>query len=293
MKSRSRTPGSRANTRPPSHPNLDRPPTCIGDHGVHEAAILPEVDPRTRAALRSSLRRQGLQQPIVLHEGRVLIGRARLQLCMEMGLEPRFEDLEDELSPLTFVLDEAFASRQLGRSGRAITAARAAGLKPGRPAKTVRNRTLSIEQAATLCGVSVRLVKSARKVLRAGLPKLVRAVELEMVSVSRAEMLASMPEERQREFIARLERTTTAKERAELVAEFTGKTSKRQRDPWEAIRDLASHVREAEDPAARLAKVLENLAKQAGVSLPRPDSDPEEQPAPPSKAGLSDRISGK
>lgn len=283
MTSRSRrSPGNRKPLRPP-RPVLDPPSTRIGEYEVHPAAVLPEVDPLTRETLRTSLGRHGLRRPIVLHEGRILAGRARLQLCMTLGLEPRFENLDGEQSPLEFVLDEALARRRIGRSGRAITAARAAGRGPGRPPKKVQSCTLSIEQAAARCGISIRLVKTARKVLKAGLPQLVRAVELELLSVSRAEMIADLPPERQRAFVAALELTASTKERAALVAEFTGGPSKRRRDAWEAIRDLASHVRSADDPAAQLGRVLDDVSQQAGFRLcagpgelvePVPDTPP-------------------
>jgi hypothetical protein len=281
-----RSPGNAKPLRPP-RPVLDPPPTRIGEHEVHKAAVLPEVDLATRDRLRASLSRHGLRRPIVRHEGRILAGRARLRLCLEMGVEPRFEDLEAGKDPLSYVLDEAVARRRLNRSGCAITAARAAGLKQGRPSAKVRGCTISIEQAATRCGVSVRLVKSARKVLKAGLPQLVRAVELELLSVSRAEMIASLPKERQRVFIAALELTTTAKERAALVAEFTGRTRKRRRDAAEAIRDLASHVRRAEDPVTQLEKVIDDVTQQAGLR-PRTESGELVEPVPSAEPAESE-----
>ena len=267
MTTRPRKSQTKGRTRQPPRLVLDPPPNTIGDHQVHEAAVLPEVDPSTRETLRASLRRHGLRRPIVRHAGKVLAGRARLQLCLEANLEPRFEELDDKQDPLGFVLDEALARRRLGRGGCAITAARTAGLKRGRPSAKVRACTFSIEQAAARCGVSVRLVKSARRVLKAGLPELVRAVELELISVSRAEMIAALPGERQQAFIAAFKLTSTAKERAELVAEFTGTSAKRRRDAGDAIRELASHVRKADDPAAQLGQVLGDVTQQAGFRL--------------------------
>ena len=261
-----RRPARRAPTKAPTHPNLEPPPKTIGEHPVHPAAVLPEVAPSTEARLVASIKRHGLRDPIVRVGGQVLAGRARYRACLQAGVEPRFVDLEPD-NPLEWVLDEALTRREISRSGRALTAGRAANLAPGRPSAKVQGRTVSIEQAARRCGVSVRLVKSARKVLKAGLPRLVRAVELGLVSVSRAEALAAMPTERQQAFVDALALTTTAAQRKALLAEYTGAPSSRIRDAGAVIGDLVRHVQEADAPGARLGQVLDKVASLAGYRL--------------------------
>lgn len=261
-----RSPASKASKKAPVRPNLEPPSTTIGDHQVHPAAVLPEVDPATHARLVDSIKRHGLRDPIVRVGNQILAGRARHRACLEAGVEPRFTDLEPD-NPLNWVLDEALSRREITRSGRALTAARAAYLKPGRPKGTVRDRTVSIQQAARRCGVSVRLTKSARKVIKSGLPQLVRAVELDLVSVSRAEAIAGMPGERQQAFIDALAATTTAAQRKAVLAEFTGTAAGRSRDASAVIGELARHVQQADDPSARLGQVLDEVASLAGYRL--------------------------
>ncbi len=281
-----RSPASRASKRTPSRPDLEPPSTTIGEHQVHPAAVLPEVIPATYARLLESIKHRGLRDPIVRVGGQILAGRARYRACIEAGVEPEFTDLESK-SPLEWVLDEALSRREITRSGRALTAARAANLKPGRPKGTVRDRTVSIQQAARRCGVSVRLVKSARKVIKSGLPQLVRAVELGLVSVSRAEAIAGMPVERQQAFVDALVATTTAAQRKALLAEFTGSPSGRSRDASAVIGELARHVQRADDPGTRLSQVLDEVASLAGYRLrstpsnliePAGDDNTEDQP---------------
>lgn len=60
---------------------------------LHPACeALPELTPERFAELVDSIREHGLEDPIVLHEGKVLDGRHRLRACAEAGVEPRFEE---------------------------------------------------------------------------------------------------------------------------------------------------------------------------------------------------------
>lgn len=73
------------------------------DH--HEAtAILPTIDGNALAELTADVRENGLAHPIVLHEGKVLDGRARQQACLNAGVEPRYVEWGGEGSPMQWVV---------------------------------------------------------------------------------------------------------------------------------------------------------------------------------------------
>jgi hypothetical protein len=83
----------------------------------------PEFDGLCRAILRD-----GLDEPIVLHEGQILDGRSRYLACLVKKVPPRFRTYDVECgSALTFVVTKNLDGRHLKESQRALVAAR---LKP-------------------------------------------------------------------------------------------------------------------------------------------------------------------
>ena len=59
---------------------------------IHElAALIPEMSADEFRGLCDDIRTNGLIEPIVLYEDRVLDGRHRYRACIETGIEPRFE----------------------------------------------------------------------------------------------------------------------------------------------------------------------------------------------------------
>ena len=251
---------------------LEPPATRIGDFEVHEAAVLPEVRASEQATLTRSIAEVGLLHPIVRHGGRILGGRSRLEACLTSGVAPHFKDLPDETDPLAYLLATDVERRHLSRSARAITAARSAQLKQGRPKRSVQRCTFTIEQAARRLAVSVRLVKTARKVLDKGVPTLVRAVELDLISVTRAESIVALDAEEQAAFVERLRNAGTAKERVGLVRGAVGqlglgRTASKPNSTDASLRTLAAHVRSAEVPEATLEEIVGTLAERSGFRL--------------------------
>jgi hypothetical protein len=69
----------------------------IGDWELHPACVnMPPLDPVELTTLRESIREIGQLQPIVRWkaDGSILDGRHRLAVCVELGIEPRFEVLD-------------------------------------------------------------------------------------------------------------------------------------------------------------------------------------------------------
>ena len=69
-------------------------------------------------ALKASIRAQGLVDPIVLHEGKILSGVTRGQICDELGIEP-FETYQGS-DPEGFVFAKDLARRHLSEPQRAM-----------------------------------------------------------------------------------------------------------------------------------------------------------------------------
>lgn len=197
-------------------------------NALHTAALLPhpatEAMPRmgegALAALACDIRENGLREPIVLLDGKVLDGRNRLAACAIAGVDPRFVALDGCASPVAEVVSRNLHRLHLSVSQRALLAAlqrreaddrrrphenamdaapgaagdslnRGAGpaILPGADPVLERRR----ERAGVRFGISPRSVGAASIVLRSGSPDLVAAVREGRLSVSKAAALAMDP----------------------------------------------------------------------------------------------------
>ena len=180
--------------------------------------LFPLMDNVALAALIRDIKTNGLQEPIVLWEGKILDGRNRMKACERAGVEPRFRELDTCDSPTAAVVSANLFRRHLSVSQRAMVGAlakrefakearkrqeatRRGGKSAGRdsqhqdgapailpgPAQRGDARAL----AAASVGVSPRTIDAASHVLESGPPDLSDAVRAGKLSVSRAAKLVS------------------------------------------------------------------------------------------------------
>lgn len=91
---------------------------------IHPAALLfPEMCDEDFDALVEDIKVHGLRVPIVLHEGKVVDGRNRLQACVFARVEPQFTDWDGQGSLIDFVWSMNGPRRHLTVSQRAAVAA--------------------------------------------------------------------------------------------------------------------------------------------------------------------------
>jgi len=170
----------------------------------------------------------GLQEPIVLHEGKVLEGRNRYLACLARRVPPYFREYAGECgSPLAFIVARNLYRRHLTESQRALVGAklkplfeeearqrRLAGLKRGDtvPVPTnlmerekLENNAESAHKAAELMKVSATSVRAADKVQKQGVPELVEAVAAARLAVSAAARIAGLPAEQQRQVLLQVQ----------------------------------------------------------------------------------------
>lgn len=155
-----------------------------------------------RVALKLSIRDHGLREAIKLLQGEILDGRNRYDICLELGIEPRFDHLPADTDPRAYVLDANYHRRHLTQSQRAMAAARLATLEDGQRADRVEGA--SIEAARLQFNVGRSSVERAKIVQRSGAEELGQAVDAGKVKVSAAVDIASeLPIEEQREIVRR------------------------------------------------------------------------------------------
>lgn len=158
----------------------------------HPAAeIFPMASAQDRAALRASLEESGYragEPPVLLHrDGRIIDGRNRAAVCVELGIEYPTEVYEgDEESILALVLSRNLARRHLSDGQRAMVAAKMANLTKGRPGKMPPLAAFTRPDAAKAMNVSEHQVERAKKVLASGDKQLIADVESGKVKVAQA-----------------------------------------------------------------------------------------------------------
>jgi N6-adenosine-specific RNA methylase IME4 len=179
-------------------------------HEAHPFAdLLPAMSEAEFAELRESIRANGLRQPITLHhDGRVLDGRHRARACAELGTEPATLTFEGtDTDALAYVLDLNLKRRHLDETQRAMIAAKLPGFMHGGDRRSDQAANLPLvsqETKARLFNVSERSVHDAVAVREHAIPAIVAACEQGRMPVSKAALVARLPESRQRSVAAEL-----------------------------------------------------------------------------------------
>lgn len=168
------------------------------------ADIFPWIEGEAFNELVADVRRNGVLEPIILHDGMILDGRNRYMAAREAGIEFATTSYGGD-DPLGFVIAMNLKRRHLTESQRGMVAARLAKLPNHRPEKGA-NLHPSAEQAGAMLNVSERTVKAAKAVEREGSPELIAAVDSGTVSVSAAADVARLPQSEQTEIVAKGER---------------------------------------------------------------------------------------
>ena len=140
----------------------------LGDAQRYElhpiANLLPEMGAAHVSALSERMS-DGLEDEIVLFEGKILDGRARYLACRESGTPPRFREYDPavEGDPVDYVLKRNLDRRQLKDPQLAVIAARLATAKIGD--NQHRKQGTTIVAASQRAGVNAKMVERAKRIL--------------------------------------------------------------------------------------------------------------------------------
>lgn len=138
------------------------------DHPI--ASIFPLIAGKELDDLASDIKANGLRQPIILHEDKILDGRNRYRACNMVGVEPRFEHAIGN-DVLGLVISLNLKRRHLDESQRAMVAAKLANMRLGdnqfkKGGSANLPTQVSVAQAAELLRVSPRQVTDAKAIFR-------------------------------------------------------------------------------------------------------------------------------
>jgi len=180
---------------------------------IHPLAdILPLMGPKEFEALVEDIKAHGQLEPITVHQDKIVDGRNRYRACRKLGKVPDVVKWDGRGSLAAFVASKNVHRRHLSDSQRAMFAARfkeefekeaKANMSRGGQGLANLPTVHSRDLAAEAVNVSSRLVGSAEKVLKDGVPELAQAVKQGEVAVSAAAEVANLPPEEQAEVIAK------------------------------------------------------------------------------------------
>lgn len=174
---------------------------------AHEyASIFPMLPDAELQQLAADIKLNGLNNPIIKLDGKILDGRNRYAACKIAGIRPIFDEYRGD-DPLAFVFSQNFTRRQLSESQKGMIGARYATLEHGTNQYKVDgsgdlSKSKTNAEAADMVGVSEPTIKRAKAVLKHGVPELQASVESGDVSVKAAATVAKLPHDEQRSVIA-------------------------------------------------------------------------------------------
>ena len=138
--------------------------------------LFPEADELTLKALAEDIDRNGLYEPIITHEGKILDGWNRYRACQKANIDPQFTEYKKD-DPLSYVLSKNASRRHLTTSQRAIIAAKMLAGGSGKKEKPqICGSSYTQNQVAVILSISERQVQEAARLFRIASPELIAEV---------------------------------------------------------------------------------------------------------------------
>jgi N6-adenosine-specific RNA methylase IME4/ParB-like chromosome segregation protein Spo0J len=152
-----------------------------------EAYIFPQIEGKEFDKLVDDIKANGLLNPIVLYQGKILDGRNRFNACLEAGIQPLFVEYDGD-SPREYVISLNLTRRHLTESQRALVSAKLADMKSGTRTDTPKTNSseVSIQDASKLLNVGTSITKQAKVVLREAPQEDIEAIERGELTVNKA-----------------------------------------------------------------------------------------------------------
>ncbi len=190
----------------------------MSNYPIHPAAeLFPMMTDVEFEGLKEDIRQHGQRDDIMIWNGQLVDGRNRLRACNELGIEPSFCQMSDELDPVAWVLSHNLHRRHLTTAQRAMVATKLATLRDGEK-KDGRTIVLAQSEAAEKLSVSTKSVRRARTVATKATPEVVAAVEAGTMSLNAA--------------------VATTKPKASQAEKAEAKAAKEQTKPQKPVMEL-------------------------------------------------------
>ncbi len=175
----------------------------------HElASIFPMMTEKEMAVLADDIKTNGLQNPIILHDGKILDGRNRYEACRIAGKEPDFVNYTGD-DPFRSIISLNLHRRHLDESQRAVVAARVANMSHGGDRRSDQAANMPVEisqpEAAVLFNVSERMIRTVKAIEREA-PERIADIESGKMTATKVYTLIKTEErkEQRKDLIAKM-----------------------------------------------------------------------------------------
>jgi len=196
------------------------------DYQFHEYAnIFPMLGSEELEELRADIEQNGLVEPLVLYEEKILDGRNRATACAMLGIEPPTVEYTGN-DPVAYVVSKNLKRRHLTASQRAMIADEVANMRQGERTDLEPSQKfgkVSQTDAAKQFHVSHTSVEQAHKVRTEAIPEVTEAVKAGKVPVSVAATLTEATPEQQRAVIAKDDKKAILAEARKIQSEVREK----------------------------------------------------------------------
>lgn len=133
---------------------------------IHElAGLFPMMNDGEFKGLEEDIKRNGLIEPIMLFEGKILDGRNRYKACKKLGVDLKTKEFDGK-DALQYIISTNLHRRHLNESQRGIVANRLSNLSHGGDRSKSSNDPLRRKNVSKLLNVSVATIKRAKKIER-------------------------------------------------------------------------------------------------------------------------------
>lgn len=157
------------------------------------SAAFPSMSPEEQNELTLDIELNGLRDPVVLYQGKILDGWHRYQSCVALCIIPDSIQFSGD-NPVAYVISKNIHRRSLTGSQRAAAiVACSSWAKSGRPEKgEVASPFLANDEMAKAAGVSTRTIQHAKAATSAGLGDEIKNGNL---TAEQAAAISKLPEE--------------------------------------------------------------------------------------------------
>jgi hypothetical protein len=175
---------------------------------LHSACkLFPELAEDELEQLAQDIKANGLRNPVVLLDGKILDGRNRFTACKMAGVQPRFTEWNGQGSPVEWVISQNLMRRHLTASQRAVVAhdllpllekeakerqrmSRGRGKKVAKSCATLSSNGKASEAAARITRTNARYVEMVKEISRS-VPELLDRVRSGSMTVAEAQRIAA------------------------------------------------------------------------------------------------------
>lgn len=164
------------------------------------SAAFPAMSMDDFQALKDSIAKVGVLNPITIYKGQVIDGWHRYQAAQQLGLPCSLVELGEQTDPRHFVLAQNRARRHITASQLALATTTVNQWAPAHITRRVAGpatQTKTNAEMAEEAGVSVKSIRQAKVVQSEASPEVVEAVKAGKIGLEKAAAIAKLPKAEQ------------------------------------------------------------------------------------------------